>query len=875
MVKEGIQTEADALQALFDWSKSRPRWQQDALRRLLANGELTETDLDELIQQCIEAPTAGRVAAEANLTTRHAGAPTVALKSVRDVQNVNALAERQTLTFIPKGVTVIYGDNGAGKSGYVRLLKRSCRARARKGKEEPLHPNIYKTADGPQRAQLEYHAGAQVQKASWQGGQATDALLSEISVFDSRTANVHVEETNDLAYTPYPMKLLENLVRACKSIKDSIDDDINTIKAKTPFSISEPACDPGTEVGQLLHKLSKDTKSDTVKSLATLSDEDIAQMAVLTSDLAQDPTKTAKLLRARKTRLGGMRDCLQKLQLSITPSAAQALTDLSSDFTAKQIAAKLASEDLFHDDPLNGIGSETWQTLWNAARAYSIAEAYPEDSFPATDGTAHCVLCQQNLETDAKLRLQRFEAFVQDRTQQDEATAQKDMSAYVQELHTNKVSFATFLADQKYLTDELDAPEMAHNHRVFVIKALWRLRGILKTKADGPFEVPSLDDIGFDAAISGLEKRATDLLAEGDNIARKEMQNELVELKDRKWLSGVKDDVLAQIARLEEIHTLNVALKDTRPTQITAKNTELSKALITERLRGRFAQEVDNLNLGRLAIELDQAGSKGGISRFRVSLIHKKSDNAGTILSEGEYRCVALAGFLAELATNDSDSGIILDDPVSSLDHLHREAIAKRLAEEGKKRQVIVFTHDLPFLFLLRNACIQGNDPSLKTELAVRHIQKRQNTPGYCRNEPPEKAQNANSRLSSLRSHLANTKIQYDRDPDSTDWLMTARGLVDSLRQAWETAIEDAISPVLRTFSSKVDTKGFAKISAITEAHAHTMRQHYGECSILLHKTSDAMNPVAPTPERIETELLALDTWLSDIELRQRKIHVA
>lgn len=104
---------------------------------------------------------------------------------------------------------------------------------------------------------------------------------------------------------------------------------------------------------------------------------------------------------------------------------------------------------------------------------------------------------------------------------------------------------------------------------------------------------------------------------------------------------------------------------------------------------------------------------------------------------------------------------------------------------------------------------------------------------------------------------------------------MTARGLVDSLRQAWEAAIEDAISPVLRTFSSKVDTKGFAKLSAITEAHAQTMRKHYGECSILLHKTSDAMNPEAPTPDRVETELSALEAWLYDVELRQKQIHVA
>ena len=167
---------------------------------------------------------------------------------------------------------------------------------------------------------------------------------------------------------------------------------------------------------------------------------------------------------------------------------------------------------------------------------------------------------------------------------------------------------------------------------------------------------------------------------------------------------------------------------------------------------------------------------------------------------------------------------------------------------------------------------MQVDDPSVKTEVALRHIQKRQNTPGHCRNEAPDKAQDAASRLKTMRNHLSNCHIQYDNDPDSIDWLITARGLIDSLRQTWETAVEDAISPVLRTFSSKVDTKGFGKLSAITDADATTMRQHYGKCSEMLHKASDSINPAAPTPEAIEKELKALETWFQAIAERQKKI---
>lgn len=184
------------------------------------------------------------------------------------------------LNFIPKGVTIIYGDNGAGKSGYVRILKRSCRARNAKGKEDPLLPNIYDPTKGPQSAELEYHAGAQIQKATWQSGQSSDPLLSEISVFDSRTANVHVEETNDLAYTPFPMKVLERLVTACKAVKEAIDSEIEAKKAQTPRSIVVPLCSSDTAVGQMMATLGKHTKPADVEALATLSDDEAARLTV-------------------------------------------------------------------------------------------------------------------------------------------------------------------------------------------------------------------------------------------------------------------------------------------------------------------------------------------------------------------------------------------------------------------------------------------------------------------------------------------------------------------------------------------------------------------------------------------------------------------
>ena len=78
------------------------------------------------------------------------------------------------------------------------------------------------------------------------------------------------------------------------------------------------------------------------------------------------------------------------------------------------------------------------------------------------------------------------------------------------------------------------------------------------------------------------------------------------------------------------------------------------------------------------------------------------------VLSEGEQRAIALGSFLAELSLAGHTAAIVFDDPVSSLDHHRRQNVAKRLVQEAKARQVIVFTHDTSFLGQLRDEIDQS-----------------------------------------------------------------------------------------------------------------------------------------------------------------------
>jgi hypothetical protein len=139
-------TEAEALASILAWSADSPNWQKDALRRLATQATLEPAEIDELVAICKgDSPATPLDASHLRDPSRDQGE--VYLRQVHGVRHVNALAPDQRLTLHRVGLTIIYGDNGSGKSGYARILKKACRARMPSRVEEII-PDIYDLAPG-------------------------------------------------------------------------------------------------------------------------------------------------------------------------------------------------------------------------------------------------------------------------------------------------------------------------------------------------------------------------------------------------------------------------------------------------------------------------------------------------------------------------------------------------------------------------------------------------------------------------------------------------------------------------------------------------------------------------------------------------------
>lgn len=872
VINTSMEDEASETQVLADivtWSRSCTTWQRDALRRLCSKEKLDQDDLESLMAICKEEQEGDPITSD-HIRDPDASSAEVSLTKLHNLKHVNALQPGETLTFKKSGLTVIYGDNGAGKSGYARVLKQACRARL--PKDDIVLPNIYSAQRGTPQAEVGFLFSGQNQSVVWKQGAAADSRLTAISVFDSRTAAVHVDATNDLAYTPLPLRIMAALADTCKTINDKLDDEIRVIKNQTPAILRNPEYAPDTEVGKLLSGLSAKTPDTNVEKLAGLSEAEESWLKTRAADLANDPARVARQLQAQKTKIDKAEERLNALAKAVSDENIASLHRLHDAYTTARTAATLVSADLFSDERLPEVGSDVWRSLWEAARTYSNKLAYPEREFPATGDDARCILCHQTLSPEASGRLSRFESFVLDESKKREDKARKSYESARSSMLEARISKQDVQEIVSVIRDGLDDAELAKTIKRCAITNKWRLRSILKMVEMKDIIIRTPIAIVPDEAMAThtqeLEKRENSLLSENGSPERKVLIAKYQKLAARQWLGTVKTDVLDQIKRLKTIETLETLQKTTVTKKITTLSTDLAKRLVTDRLSDRFAQEAEKLGIAEQHdIELKHARTTAGIPLFHVRMISKPDEPVGKILSEGEHRCVALAAFLAELSTLETSSGIVFDDPVSSLDHIHRDRVAERLATESLKRQVVIFTHDIAFLVLLEETCRETRDRAA-IPIAYRVVSRGADAAGFCNTEPPANVLPVDKVVKQMRKHLANVKIHHERG-DQANWRREVGSFEKELREAWERAVEDAVSPVIKRMAKKVQTDGLILLTVFQEQDCFDMREAYGRCSQLLHSQPGELNPRLPTPTEVETEITVLETWVQSIKCRQ------
>ena len=843
------------LHEILDWSKGkgRPAWQRDALRRLVVGGELSDEDIRSLAEICKAAyglaePQEVLPLAREHIPDEGGVGTSVSLHSIFHHRGVNALAENQTLRFSPR-LTVVYGDNAAGKTGYIRILKSACRAR---GQEEILGNVVSGAAPPAPVVAIKYTLGTDPEAREW-AGHEDDEFISRVSVFDTRSASVYLTEKTNVAFRPFGLDLFDKLVRACNAIRDQLAKEQRSLASNELAHLQENVPD-GTAVARLLANVNVLTKPETVWELSRLSPEDESRLALLEQSLldlkANDPEKLCRELVLRAGRVERLAEHVRSVEAALSPASVDAVFALHEACRRKLGEARRLREAAFPAGILPGTGSRIWSSLWESARKFSEEVAYPENLFPTVGDGARCVLCQQDLDHSARHRLEAFEAFV-DSAKERELRQGRDAFDDRRRTFTDleivprsvKEALAEIRIEHEPLSKSIAAAfAAAENRRTAVDLALREDRALA---GDCPDLLPVAADV--DALATQLSGRAKALRARANPDVQKGMAEEAQELRARKVLAHHEAIVLDEIERKRKHAAYECCLRETSTNAITNKSTQLTRRAVTEELRESFRRELSSLRFRHVEVEMEEAGGAKGVLYHRLVLKRAPRVELPNVVSEGEQRCLAIASFCAELSTADDRSAIVFDDPVSSLDYKWREGVARRLVEEAKTRQVIVFTHDVVFLLRLKALAEEK-----EVEQLDQHVRNHPRGAGVCAEELPWVALKVRSRVGHLKK-LFQDAAKLHREGHQDAYERAAIEIYGFLREAWERAVEEELlNGVVERFRVSVQTLQVPSLVDITREDCKAVTSAMTKCSRWLRGHDEAPAARAPVPEPAE-----------------------
>ncbi|MEN8582785.1 AAA family ATPase [Burkholderia sp. RS01] len=846
------------------WLAGRPKWQRNVATRICQGENLGPEDIREIAAKLVEGQaTEPSALTEADIPGGSFSPDPVRLTQLRNVEGINVLAADQTLTFAERGVTVVYGDNGSGKSGYARLVRTAVRARV----HGDVLGNVFEAAPrGDQHAVFEYTVGRGAQTSEWKWKEPFSNELGRIQFYDDECGRAYISTASEISYRPSALTLLDQLVSVCDSVRQVLDDQLQT---NTNSRAAIPTIDPHTEAGKFLASLSSKTTSEQIATATARDEADGPALAAALQHEAQlkgsDPLKEQKRLTALSEDYKSLASHCGSIDSQLEPAAMNHLVEIRRHARDLRAAAKIASEQEFSNEPLNGVGSQTWRKLWETAKAFSESEAYPDHDFPHTGPTGHCVLCQQALSSEGAARLSRFQKFMTDTTENDAQEAENRLATVRVKLAAMQTVPPLVTASMARIRSESEVDanaveEWLQDAGLHAAKVTAWLDETTMHKA--PSEVSESPSKSLASTATTLTDRARDL----DSAAFKDQLAAAVsavqELQAKIALGTSAGEITKEVKRLAGRATIEAAKRMTDTGVITRKSTELTKEHVTRVVRDQFTRETEGLKLRRVTLD-SKAGRKSSLQHLPSLLDAATRASVTEVLSEGEKTALGLAGFFTEVEFDESLSSVVLDDPITSLDHTRRSLVARRIVELAENRQVIVFTHDVIFV-----GDLVKHGAESKVPISERWISRRGNVAGYCAEQHPWKAKDVKKRISDLKVELGRiTRVADDLDPEAYD--EKCASWAGKLSETWERAVNmEIVYEVVDRGTSQVKPHKFRILAAITNQDNEDFQIGYGRTSewARRHDKDPEVNFVAPSCDEMAKEMNRIDTWYHRIK---------
>jgi energy-coupling factor transporter ATP-binding protein EcfA2 len=853
---------------IVEWSASRPTWQRAILRRVAMGEVLSAKDYGTLVESLLSSKEMAEVDfGLEQLPQSQAGDPPVKLISVEHPEHVNALTSDKPLTVEEKGLTIIYGDNGSGKSGYARLLKRVARSRSQ---EEILTDVFRDNALAKPTASLTIKVGDKEIALKWP--ESNQPELQRMLFFDDACGKAYVATESDFPYRSSAIFVMDGLIDACVAVRTIIDGKlVENSRLVNPLPIVDDQVRE-TEIGKLVTELSATSSLEALDALIVKAEKRPRTIAELKDEesrlLMADTSKERQRLIRQAAKIDSLSIHLEDLQKKLGGVEIEALQRERDDYESLN-RASIIQTATFSKEPLSGVGTMIWKQLWESARRFSEHHAYPDKTFPAIDPTSRCMLCQQTLDADGISRLSRFDSFVKNDIQRrlrEAALKWENRVRAVDAIRAMPDVIETNLKDLE--SDYVDLVQKSraclHGYETAQATLLAELSGSAPLTR---FDFKTSEACELLSTEATKAKTAAEGLRDAETIKAR-LASITVERKELELLQASKtqrDAIAREITRRKERDRLETVKNDATTGPITKKILELSESNITEVVRDTFTRETERMNLDRVTIAKTR-GDKGTLLHQPKLVGARQTVTLPRVFSEGEQRALGLAAFFTEAQLDSSQSALILDDPVSSLDHVRRYSVATRLATFAESRQVVVFTHDVSFVLDLKKEANSRNIPV--AERCVSRSRAGERKPGVCTLRHPWKAKDVTERLGELRNELARIK------KESTNWddaryeteVATWAG---NLSETWERIVsQEVVGPIQAEGGLEVRPMMLKLLVHFSTTDEKEFQGSYSRVSLWAkrHDKSSMVNYVAPEITALEEEFKHVEDWFKRVK---------
>lgn len=869
---------------LMGWAAEQPDWVKDSLRRIAvaADHSIEQADADCILDNVRAAAGAGlTVHPMTAIDASHLGGGSVearrtVLAQLGPVQNIDRLAGGQKLRMAGVGITLVYGENGSGKSGYTRIAKRLCRSLT----SDQLRGNVFDAGGGPMRVLVRYQVGDDaVIEIDWDPATPPPSQLRQISVFDSHNARLYVDSGNRIAYLPRELAILEHHGELCQRMatRFSADEKALAPRLRVPLPAGYT---PGSAVALTLVKLDPETSSlpseNEIRRLSELSEPELAELARLEAELAADPVALAATRRRAITVLKRVGEVLTTLRDGFSDKVGETIASARRELALAVEAERIAAAASFAGEPVANVGGEAWRILFEAARRFVAAGVEtPPARLPEATGDL-CVLCLEPLTPTGAARLARFNDFVSGEATKRADGARDALKALLAQVEQVKVPEASVVEEALAGYGQLDATRAATVADILKALAGFEARraALLDEKAT-PVSAPDVAALAETVAVefTRLEDEAASLQRSASHTEVLDAKRtRLAEFKDRAKLANDLETVLQRLRDVTEQRSLAGCQAQVATRSISTQITALRKQLVTEELERRIAEEITALDLTHLPFKVSDSSS-GGKSLFSVGLHGVGAVKNNQVLSEGEQRALALACFLAEIGGDDARYGIIVDDPVSSLDHLRIRKVAHRLVAEAKKgRQVIIFTHNLVFFNEVVSEAARAGDAAPLVKSVVAKTQSEGF--GVIRENREPWVADLNARIDTLRTRAKELKAVTDFDTD--EYRRQAKDFYSDLRESWERAVEEVVfAKTVVRFVPDVMTGRLKEVTVTDDDYRTIFFAMKRTSERSGHDMSAGRDIPQPSPDEMEADLKVLDDFRIELGKRRKATSAA